>query len=181
MKDALTAYQLANLAAKFGTTLTPADAVARALAIYEAADNEVRADEIAVEKEKKRLLGLGENLDEWIPIGSRISIAAALQYLDQQPAGKPFKSESRLLRALRKDSLALDVNGVWNTSIKLLETFRETRLAAERGRKKDASKQKMGGTSHTSKRKMKSQVRNAPAGMLDRGRKKRSTKRKSND
>lgn len=107
-----TPYDLAQIAAKLSLSLSPQEAVARAQELFSAADEALRADEIADEQleeqfreEAARLAQVGLDLfDEKIGLSEAFQTAAEIA---GQRRVQGYKTEKRFIAAMRKARLTV--------------------------------------------------------------------------
>ena len=108
------------IAAKLDPALPPDQAIARAQALWEAADKASRATQIADEEEEKRLRAEDERLeqigldlwDETIPLSEAFKVQ---QDFAKRVRISPYKSEKRFVAAMRRAVLTIqrDIDDEW--------------------------------------------------------------------
>jgi len=107
-----TPEELAAIAAKLDPRLSPDEAIARAQALWEAADRALRATQIADDEEEKRTRAEGERLerigldlwDETIPLSEAFKVQ---QDFAKRVRISPYESEKRFVTAMRKAGLTI--------------------------------------------------------------------------
>jgi len=111
---------LTAIAAKLDPALPPDQAIARAQALWEAADRTLRATQIADEEEEERIGAEGERLqrigldfwDETIPLSEAFKVQ---QDFAKRVRISPYKSEKRFVAAMRRAGLTIqrDIDDEW--------------------------------------------------------------------
>ena len=166
MESKSTAEHISLLAATVaGKEGSVEDAVARAVALYEAADRTLRAEEIADDAAMQNAYAEAEKIEALVPSGKRMTIAEGWERFDGKLGGKRFKTPGGLERAMiaADEVVIAEVNGIKVTTVELLERFRKSRMQADSKRKTKSSNGKMSGASIGQTRKVRHAQRNSLA------------------